>query len=146
MRPSCPTVTMRPLLGSRGRASARGSRTSTPPCMIGAVIMKMMRRTNATSTSEVTLMSAFSGSSPCPRSPPPPRRPATLQPPLAGHGPDDLLREALELPREEAQAVDEDVVGHHRGDRDREAGHRGDQRLRHPRGDGADVARAAHRD
>src|SRR2546429_303757 len=77
MRPSRSRVTTRPDFGSSGRASARGNRTSTPPCMMGAVIMKMMSSTKATSTSEVTLMSAFRGSSPCPRSPPPPpNRPA----------------------------------------------------------------------
>src|SRR2546426_5458923 len=67
MRPSRSTVTTSPDFGSSGFASARGKRTSTPPCMIGAVIMKMIRSTNATSTSDVTLMSAFKGSSPCPR-------------------------------------------------------------------------------
>src|SRR5437762_234876 len=72
MRPSRSRVTTRPDFGSRGRASARGNRTSTPPCMIGAVIMKMISSTNATSTSDVTLMSAFRGSSPCARNPPPP--------------------------------------------------------------------------
>src|SRR2546429_136247 len=72
MRPSRSTVTTSPDFGSSGFASARGKRTSTPPCMIGAVIMKMISSTNATSTSDVTLMSAFKGSSPCPRSPPPP--------------------------------------------------------------------------
>src|SRR5256885_2044138 len=64
MRPSRSTVTTSPDFGSSGFASARGKRTSTPPCMIGAVIMKMIRSTNATSTSDVTLMSAFKGSSP----------------------------------------------------------------------------------
>src|SRR5438067_1088161 len=70
-------VTTNPDLGSSGRAWARGRRTSTPPCMMGAVIMKMMSSTNATSTRDVTLISAFKGSSPCPRRPPPPpTRPA----------------------------------------------------------------------
>src|SRR5574341_901745 len=73
MRPSRSTVTTSPDFGSSGRALARGSRTSTPPCMIGAVIMKMMSNTKATSTRDVTLISAFRGSSPCPRNPPPPR-------------------------------------------------------------------------
>src|SRR5213082_2075315 len=65
MRPSRSKVTTNPDLGSSGRAWARGRRTSTPPCMMGAVIMKMMSSTNATSTSDVTLISAFKGSSPC---------------------------------------------------------------------------------
>src|ERR1051325_6367002 len=72
MRPSRSRLTTSPDFGSRGRAWARGRRTSTPPCMMGAVIMKMMSSTNATSTSDVTLMSALRGSSPWPRSPPPP--------------------------------------------------------------------------
>src|SRR5712691_212129 len=146
MRPSRSRLTTSPDLGSRGRASARGSRTSTPPCMMGAVIMKMMRSTNATSTSDVTLMSALSGSSPCPRSPPPPTRPATLQPPLASHRPDDLLGEALQLAREEPEAVDEDVVGDHGGHGDREPRDRRDQRLGDARRDRGDVPRAAERD
>src|SRR5947208_442178 len=104
----------RPCLGSSGRASARGRRTSTPPCMMGAVIMKMISNTNATSTSDVTLMSALSGNSPCPRRPPPPpSRPATLEPPFARHGPDDLLGEPFQLPCEQAEPADEQVVGHH---------------------------------
>src|SRR6266581_9280875 len=130
MRPSRSRLTTRPDLGSRGRAAARGSRTSTPPCMIGAVIIKMMRSTNATSTSDVTLMSAASGSSPCPRSPPPPpTRPAMLQPPFARHRPDDFLREPLQLAGEQAEPIYEHVVRHHRGDRDREPGDGRHQRL-----------------
>src|SRR5213078_3892767 len=129
MRPSRSMVTTRPDLGSSGFASARGRRTSTPPCMIGAVIMKMMSSTNATSTSEVTLMSALRGSSPCPRNPPPLRRPAISQPPFAGHRPDDLLRKALELAREQPETVHEQVVGHHRRDRHGEAGDGRHQRL-----------------
>ncbi len=56
--------------GRRARTSVCGSLTSTPPCMIGAVSMMMMSSTNATSTNEVTLISAASGSSPWPLSPP----------------------------------------------------------------------------
>jgi hypothetical protein len=48
-----------PSLGDNGRASARGSSTSTPPCIIGAVIMKTISNTSITSTSEVTLTSAL---------------------------------------------------------------------------------------
>src|SRR2546425_4236547 len=136
-----------PDLGSSGRACARGSRTSTPPCMMGAVIMKMMSSTNATSTSEVTLMSALSGSSPWPRSPPPPpSRPATLQPPLARHGADDLLREPFELAGEQPQPIDEQVVRHHGRDGDGEPSDGGDQRFRDARSDRGDVARAAEGD
>src|SRR6266498_5640796 len=128
------------------RTCARGRRTSTPPCMMGAVIMKMISSTNATSTREVTLISAVSGSSPWPRRPPPPSRPAILEPPLAGHGADDLLGEPFELTRDQSQPVDEEVVGHHRGNRHREPRHGGDQRFGDARRHGRDVARAADGD
>src|SRR3989442_15274261 len=131
-----------PDLGSSGRACARGSRTSTPPCMMGAVIMKMMSSTNATSTSEVTLMSALSGSSPWPRSPPPPpSRPATLQPPLARHGADDLLREPLELAGEHPQPIDEQVVRHHGRAGDGTPGAVSSQRCRDARTASGDASR-----
>src|SRR5260370_19947973 len=148
MRPSRWRVTTSPALGSSGRAWARGSRTSTPPCMMGAVIMKMMSSTNATSTSDVTLMSAFKGSSPWPRSPPPPppSAPATLQPPFARHAADDLLGEPFELAGEQSQAVHEDVVGHHRRHGDRQAGDGGDERLGHAGRHGRDVAPPAEGD
>src|SRR5881628_3857763 len=123
MRPSRSTVTTSPDFGSSGFASARGKRTSTPPCMIGAVIMKMIRSTNATSTSDVTLMSAFKGSSPCPRSPPPPppsSRP--LEPPFARHRADDFLREPFQLARKQAEPVHEQVIGHDGRDGHREPG------------------------
>src|SRR5919197_3448606 len=123
MRPSRSRLTTSPDLGSSGRAWARGSRTSTPPCMIGAVIIKMMSSTNATSTSDVTLMSALSVSSPWPPiPPPPPSRPGMLQPPFPRHRADDLLREPFEFAREQAEAVHEQVVGHDGRDGDRKPG------------------------
>ena len=73
MRPSRLTDTTIPSFGESGRASARGSSTSTPPCIIGAVIMKMISSTSITSTSEVTLTSAMSGRSPRWLPSPPPR-------------------------------------------------------------------------
>ena len=104
-----------------GRASALGSSTSTPPCIIGAVIMKMISSTNTTSTSEVTLMSALSGISP------PPPEPAAeaaghLEQPLPGHRADQLVGEALELPGEHRRPGRRTVVGDHRRDRRRQAG------------------------
>src|SRR5437773_6457333 len=109
-----------PSWDSRGRAAATGSRTWTPPCIIGAAIMKMISRTKATSTSEVTLISALR----CARLR---RERRTLQPPLAGQRDDELARETLQLAGDEVLPGGEDVVGHHRGHRDREPGHRGDQ-------------------
>src|SRR5574339_580844 len=140
--PSRSTVTISPVCGSSGRAAARGNRTSTPPCMMGAVIMKMIKSTNATSTRLVTLMSAFRGSSPCPRSPPPCSKPAMLQPPFARHRADQLLGEAFQLAGEETEAIDVEVVGHHGGHGDGEAGDGRHQRFGHAGGNRGDVARA----
>src|SRR5690349_18620860 len=141
MRPSRLTVTTIPSLGESGLASARGSSTSTPPCMIGAVSMKMMRSTSITSTSEVTLTSAMSGSSPrwLPR--PPPRVAAMSDQSFPGHRPDQLVGEALELPGEQPRAVHVQVVRDHRGDRGGETGEGGDQSLGHAGGHGREVAR-----
>src|SRR5262245_35207299 len=111
--------------------------------MMGAVIMKMISSTNATSTSEVTLMSALSGNSPCPRSPPapgPPRRPAILQPAFARHRTDQLLRKSFELSREQSETIHEEVVRHDRGYGDGEAAYGRDQCFGHARRHGRDVA------
>src|ERR1041385_4072614 len=143
MRPSLSTVTMRPSSTFSGRASARGSWTSTPPCSIGAVIMKMMSRTNATSTSEVTLMSAEIGTPPRRRPSPPPRPPTMLEQPLAGHRAHQFVGEPVHLPFEESEPRGEVVVADHRGARGREAGDGGDQRLGDARGDRGEVPRAA---
>src|SRR5438093_232711 len=64
MRPSRFTDTTIPSLGESGLASARGSSTSTPPCIIGAVIMKIIKSTSITSTSDVTFTSALNCISP----------------------------------------------------------------------------------
>src|SRR5512139_3548437 len=109
MRPARSTDTTSPCFGSIARASARGSRTSTPPCIIGAVIMKMMRSTNATSTSDVTLMSALSGARAR-------RRDAILDVPRARQRRDQLAGEPLELAGHEVLARAEDVVRDHRRD------------------------------
>src|SRR5437867_8434198 len=130
------------------RTCARGSRTSTPPCMIGAVIMKMMSNTNATSTSDVTLMSALSGSSPCPRRPPPPPPPRSpaIRSVLPGPASRRSPGQNLELAGEQPQAIDEDVVGHDRGNSDRQAADRSHQRFGDAGRDGGDVTRAADGD
>src|SRR3954451_23879073 len=142
MRPSRVTVTTIPSLGESGRASARGSSTSTPPCMIGAVIMKMIRSTSMTSTSEVTFTSAISGSSPRWLPSPPPRLADISDESFPGHGPDQLVGETFELAREEAGPIHVQVVGDHGRDRCRQAGERGHQRLGHAGGDRSEVARA----
>src|SRR3990172_2042170 len=123
MRPRRSTVTTSPWRDSSGRAWACGRRTSTPPCIIGAVIMKMIRSTNATSTRDVTLMSAF-------RAARLRRRGRSIsEPPLACERRDQLPGESLELGRDEVLPRGEDVVGDDRGDGDGEARHGGDQRL-----------------
>src|SRR5450759_4049634 len=128
-------LTTRPLLGASARADVLGSVTSTPPCINGAVIMKMMSSSRITSISDTTLMSALSGvRSPCVR-----RR--TLDAPLAGHQRNDLRAEALELAVEAVEPRGEDVLGEGRGDRDGERRRRGDERLRHARGHGTEIPR-----
>src|SRR3954468_16101733 len=146
MRPSRLTVTTIPSLGERGRASARGSSTSTPPCMIGAVIMKIIRSTSITSTREVTLTSAIRGSSPRWLPSPPPRPEAILDQPFPGHGTDQLVREALELAREQPHPIDVDVIGDDRRNSRYQATGSSDQRLGDARGDGSQVTRALRSD
>src|SRR5512140_157885 len=116
-------LTTSPLLGSSARASVFGSDTSTPPCMRGAVIMKMTSRSIITSMSDTTLMSALSGvRSPCVR-----RR--MLDAPLAGHQRDDLRTEAFEFAVESIEPGGEDVVREHRRDGDGQCGGCGHERL-----------------
>src|SRR5262245_49812272 len=89
---------------------ALGSSTSTPPWSIGAVIMKMIRSTKATSTNEVTLMSALSGGARRRPNPVPPMPWAILEPPLPRHPADQGVGEALELALELAGSRGEVVV------------------------------------
>src|SRR5918999_228230 len=91
--PARSTVTTRPLFGSRGRASARGSWMSTPPCIIGAVIMKITSRRSI--TSDV---------------------------PLAGEQRDHRRAERLEEAFDPVEPTGEDVVGERRRDRHRQRG------------------------
>src|SRR5512140_379329 len=104
IRPVLSTLTTMPCCEGSGRVAACGRRTSTPPCIMGAAIMKMMRSTNATSTSDVTLMSALSGARAR-------RRDAILDVALAGEGGDELAREPLELAGDVVLPRGEDVVG-----------------------------------
>src|SRR6476469_7496442 len=122
MRPVLSTVTTSPLFGSSGRASAFGSATSTPPCIIGAVIMKITRSSRITSIRLTTLRSAFSGS-------PSRRRRSTLQLSLAHEHRDHGGAEPLEGVREPIEPVREDVVPERRGNGDAERRRRGDERL-----------------
>src|SRR5512147_149570 len=145
MRPSRLTETTIPSFGESGRASARGSSTSTPPCIIGAVIMKMISSTSITSTSEVTLTSALRGISP--RSPPiPPMPPAMLEQPFPSHRADQLVGEPLELADEEPDPIDVQVVRDDGGNRRREAGKGGHQGLCDTRSHGGQIPRALGRD
>src|SRR5690606_39547578 len=97
-----------------------GRFTSTPPCRMGAVMMKITSSTKATSTRLVTLISART-SSPSRR-----RRPRlTLDPPLARQRPDELAREPLDLAGEQVHLPHEVVVGQH--------GRDGDEQPRHGR-------------
>src|SRR5512146_20212 len=106
---------------------ARGRLTSTPRATIGAVTMKMMRRTSITSTRGVTLISAII------------RRSPLLLPamPIALHLVDVALEEVEELDgeavdpgRDRPDPVQEIVVRHDRRDRRRQSRGRRDQRLR----------------
>src|SRR4051812_24832100 len=140
MAPARSTVTTNPLFGSSGFASAFGSATSTPPCIIGAVIMKITSSRSITSIRLTTLISALSGS-PSRR-----RRRATLDPPLATEHRDQSRAEALEQIVEPVQTIREDVVAEGRGDRDAQRSRGRDERLRHAGCDGGEVARAARGD
>src|SRR5512135_3789068 len=112
-RPPRSTVITRPSFTDSGRAVARGSCTSTPPCIIGAAIMKMMRSTKATSTSEVTLMSDVTGRLPRRPEPTALMPPAILEQALPGHPADQLVAEALEVALEATHPSGEMVVRHH---------------------------------
>src|SRR6185369_11203095 len=111
MAPVRSTETTSPLFGSSGFASAFGSATSTPPCIIGAVIMKITSSRSITSIRLTTLISAFNGSSR--------RRPrAILEPPLAAEHRDQRRPESLQQVVETVEAIGEDVVAERRRDGD----------------------------
>src|SRR3954471_2909831 len=140
MKPARSTDTTSPLFGSSGLASAFGSATSTPPCIMGAVIMKITSSSSITSIRLTTLISALSGS-PSRR-----RRRATLEPPLAAEHRDERRAESLEQVVESVQPIGEDVVAERCRDGDAQRRSRRDQRFRDARRDGREVSRAARRD
>src|SRR5918992_2614267 len=137
--PARSTVTTRPLFGSSGRASARGNWMSTPPCIIGAVIMKITSNSSITSIRLTTLISALSAR----RSR---RRRATSDVPFADEERDHRRAERLEESFDPVQAAGEDFVGERRRDRDRQRRRRRNQRLGDAWRDGRQVARPAARD
>src|SRR5918992_3561997 len=137
--PARSTVTTRPLFGSSGRASARGSWMSTPPCIIGAVIMKITSRSNITSIRLTTLISAFSAS----RSR---RRRATSDVPFAHEQRDQRRAERLEQTFDPIEPIGEDVVRERCRNRDRERRRRRDQRFGDARRNRRQIAGATSRD
>src|ERR1035437_7335362 len=127
----------RPLFDSSGVASAFGSFTSTPPCMIGAVLFRSTIKSIITSMSETTLISALSGV----RSPRERRRMLDLS--FAGHQGDHLGAKAIAFAVESVELRREDVIPEHRGDGDGEGDGGGRQGFRHAGRHGAEVAGAA---
>src|SRR3982751_4832995 len=111
----------------------------------GAVIMKMTSSTSMTSISGVMLMSLI-GCAPGLRS----RRPKAICASAAGAAVDDHLSqvvgEAFELGLARGDALAEDVVGEHGGNRDREAGGGHHERLPDRTGDALDRDRPRRRD
>src|SRR5439155_4273242 len=95
-----------------GRASAFGRLMSTPPCIIGAVIIKITSRSSITSIKLTTFTSAFS-SKRWRR-----RRPGTSDPPFSHHERDHGRAEALHCAIESIQSARENVVAEGRRDRD----------------------------
>src|SRR5690606_30617763 len=109
-----------------GVASASGRSSSMPPCMIGAVIMKMISSTNATSIRFVRLISELMRIC-CRREL---RIARMLEPPLARERADELARETVQLAAEAVDAVHEVVVRDRRRNRRDQSERRGHQRFR----------------
>src|SRR5919201_6759944 len=108
---------------------------STPPCIIGAVIMKITSSSNMTSMRLTTLISAFSAS----RSR---RRRGTSDVALAHEQRDHRRSERLEQALDAIEPAGEDVVGEGRRNRDRERGGRRDERFAHAQRERPQVALA----
>src|SRR5712671_5919838 len=145
MAPVRSTVTVSPLLDSSGRACAFGSEMSTPPCIIGAVIIKMIINSIITSIRLTTLISALSTRRSRPRrrrdiSSFPLGRSTPLDHALSDHQRDELRSDTLELPFDLVETRSEDVVREHRWNRDAQRRRRRYQRLGDARSDSADVA------
>src|SRR5258706_2145880 len=118
MAPVRSTVTVSPLLDSSGRACAFGSEMSTPPCIIGAVIMKMIINSIITSIRLTTLISALSTRRSRPRrrraiSACPLGRSEPLDHALSDHQRNELRSDTLELPFDLVETGSEDVVREH---------------------------------
>src|SRR5207237_598084 len=148
MLPARSMVTVRPLFDSSGRDCAFGSEMSTPPCIIGAVIMKMIISSIITSMRLTTLISALRGS----RSRPRPRRAISSlsrkycrrssDHALSHHQRDKLRCNALQLAFDLVEPGREDVVREHCRNRYAQ-GRRGcNERLRNSRRYRADIPRA----
>src|SRR6266550_1145289 len=148
-------VTVRPLFDSSGRACAFGSEMSTPPCIIGAVIMKMIISSIITSIRLTTLISALSVS----RSRPRPRLAIRLPPSgrsdlqvspldhsLPHHQGDQFRGDAFHLALDLVETRGKDVVGEHCRNRDAECGSGRDQRFGNAGRHRANVPRALRRD
>src|SRR2546423_40954 len=140
MAPARSMVTVRPLFDSSGRDCAFGSEMSTPPCIIGAVIMKMIISSIITSIRLTTLISALSGS----RSRPRPRRAIRRNPvvqtmrelqssdhPLSYHQCDQLRGNAFQLAFDLVETRSKNVVCEHRRNRHAERCRRRNQSLGH---------------
>src|SRR6185437_535786 len=131
--------TASPSFVSSGLALAGGSEMSTPPCIIGAVIMKITSSSSITSIRLTTLTSALRSN----RSRR--RRRGTSDPAFAHEQRDGRRAEAFHPRVEPIEAAGEDVVAEGSGNRDGERHRRRNQRLRHARRDGRQVPRALRR-
>src|SRR5215813_1274119 len=132
-------LTVSPSFVSSGLASAVGNVRSIPPCIIGAVIMKITSRSNITSIKLTTLMSAFSSK----RSRR--RRRAISEQSLAHEQRNEHAAEALHLPVEPIETTREDVVAERRGNRHCERRRRRRQRLADTGSDSGKIPRSLGR-
>src|SRR5437868_9155684 len=155
MAPARSMVTVRPLFDSSGRDCAFGNEMSTPPCTVGAVIMKMIISSIITSIRLTTLISALSAS----RSRPRPRRAIRRFPvvqrlrtiessdhSLSHHQCDQLRADAFQLTLDLVEAGSENVVREDSRNRHAERRRRRDQRLGDAGSHRANVARPLRRD
>src|SRR5262245_30001313 len=126
----------RPLFDSSGFASALGRLMSTPPCIIGAVIMKITNSSSITSIRLTTLMSALR-SKRCRR-----RIPGISDSSLADEKRDHGHAEALERAIEAIETSREDVVPKCGRNGDGERGCRGDQGFGDARRNRGQIPRA----
>src|SRR2546423_1982920 len=148
-------VTVRPLFDSSGRDCASGSEMSPPPCIIGAVIMKMIIGNIITSIRLTTLISALRASLPRPR----PRRAISSflvefdnalgrasDHSLSHHQRDQLGAYTFQLAFDPVESRSEDVVGKDGRNRDAQRRRSCDQRFCHAGSNCPDVTRTFGRD